>query len=127
MPLIAPYNTRTFHRVLYATMLEKIRLLKRGDNQQQGTVTAYVMWDCRHSMFFKTGETIRGEMNVGNRCDWHLPMVELARVGVNYLNPLDRIVDVRGWYWQPEAPTTITWKLFQSHYCVACLRVDARA
>jgi len=117
-------TTRTFHRTLYAGMLESVRLLKRGDNQQQGTVTPYVLYQCRRSAISKTGQTLDGAQNVGNRTVWHIPRTELERVGINYLNPLDRIEQLdepeRGYIWQPEAPETIDVKLFANHVCVAC-------
>lgn len=121
-------NTRTFHRTLYAGQLEMIRLLKRNDNQKQGTVTPYILFDCRRSIILKTGETIQGDMNSNHACTWHIPIIELERVGVHYLNPLDRIVQLEGtetgWVWQPEATTLITTKLFGNHFCIDCLRTD---
>ena len=123
---IDQYTTRNFHRRLYspAGMLETVTLYKRGDNQLQGTVVSLPLYNCRHSRMEKTGETVQGDMNAFNRCVWHLPVEELDRVGVNYLNPLDRIVDKRGWWWQPESDTEITLKLIQNHVCVVCKRVD---
>ena len=126
MPLCRQ-NTRTFHRALYGTILEKITLLKRGNDQQEGTVRALVIYQARRSMITKTGEPIQGDMSSDHQVVWHLPDVELARVGVAYINSLDRIVDKEGRYWQPEAGTLITVKLFGNHHCVACLRVDPPA
>ena len=116
-------NTRTFHRFLYAGMLETITLLKRNDNQQQGTVTSYIVHQCRRGQIFKTGETLAGDMISDHRTTWHFPRTELDRIGINYLNPADRIVDGKGRYWQPESTTEIRIKLFENHLCVDCLRV----
>lgn len=114
-----------FHRRLYAGMLEKIRLLKRGDDQQQGTVTAYVLYEARRSSIQKAGQTLDGEMNVDHTTVWHIPTSELRRVGINYLNPADIIEQLegeeKGNQWQPEATTSIESKLFTTHAHVACL------
>ena len=117
-------TTRTFHRVLYATELEKITMLKRNDDQQQGTVRSLVLFQCRRSRLFKTGEPYQGDMSSSHRIVWHIPRIELDRAGVNYINALDRIIDYKGWWWQPESTTTITVKLFLNHLCIDCLRVD---
>lgn len=117
-------NTRTFHRLLYVGMLETVTLLKRDDNQRQGTVTSYTLHQCRQGQITKTGQTIQGDMISDHRVTWHIPAIEMDRIGVAYLNPLDRIVDGQGRHWQPESTTSITIKLFQNHFCVDCLRVD---
>ena len=117
-------NTRHFHKCLYGTILEKVTVLKRNDNQQQGTVQSFVLYSCRRSMIFKTGETLQGDMNSDHRTIWHIPRTEMDRVGINYFNPADRIVDGQNRHWQPESTTMITVKLFENHVCVDCLRVD---
>ena len=117
-------NTGTFHRTLYGGQLEKITLLKRGDDQRQGTVTSLVIYQCRRSRIHKTSEPIQADMTASHRTTWHIPRVELTRVGVNYLNSLDRIVDGENRYWQPEATTMISVNLFENHYDVDCVRVD---
>lgn len=121
-------NTRVFHRTLFAGQLETVRLLKRNDNQGQGIVTAYLVHQCRRSLIMKTGETIQGDMNSSHSCVWHIPYVEMERLGIHYLNPLDRIVQLEGEeagrVWHPEATTEITTKMFGNHIDVACLRVD---
>lgn len=118
-------NSMHFHRRLYSGMLEKIRLLKRGDDQQQGTVTAYTLYECRRSSIQKGGQTLDGDMNVDHNTVWHIPTSELERVGINYLNPADRIEQLqgkeKGTVWQPEASTTIESKLFSTHAHVRCL------
>ena len=127
MPLLTKNNCRTFHRKLYGGMgaLETVTLLKRGDNQQQGTVTQYTLHDIRHSPITKTGETITGDTVSDHHITWHIPRVELDRIGVYYLNPLDRIKDSQGRYWQPESDTLITVKLMETHLCLECVRRSA--
>ena len=83
-------------------------------------------------MVFKTGETILGDMLADHHCVWHIPRTELDRVGIRYLNPLDRIEQLedgaareKGWTWQVESDTAgYTLKLFGNHYCCACKKVD---
>ena len=120
-------NQRHFHRTLYAGQLESIRLLKRDDDQRQGTVTPYILYEARRSAIKKSGQTLDGDMNVTHTTTWHIPRVELERVGINYLNPLDQIEQLdepeRGNFWQPEATTEIDVKLFGDHVCVDCLMV----
>ncbi len=127
MPL-ARKNTRGFHRKTYSGQLEKIQLLKRGDDQQQGTVVTYVLYQCRRSLIPKSGETLEGDMNVTHTCTWHIPRVELDRVGINYLNPADRIVQLDGverdTVWQPESTTGIENKMFRNHLCIQCLMLN---
>lgn len=119
MPL-NPQNTRSFHRSLYAGQLETITLLKRGADQD-ATVQSFKLFNCRHSYFFRIGEMIATDMDAGNNCIWHIPREELDRVGISYINHLDRIVDKRGRYWQAEANTAgMTMKLWENHICVAC-------
>jgi hypothetical protein len=118
-------NTRTFHRTLYGGtgMLQTVTLLKRDDDQRQGNVTAYKLFQVRWSRIFKTGEPILGDMSSSHTRTVHLPRIELDRVGVAHINALDRFVDREGVTWQPESTTNITVKLFQNHICVVCLRV----
>jgi hypothetical protein len=116
-------NTRTFHRTLFGGILETITLMKRGDDQQQGTVVSYVLFQCRRGLITKTGETLAGDMVSSHRTIWHIPRIELDRIGISYLNPLDQIVDSQGRTWQPESTTEIVDKLFENHLDVQCLRV----
>ena len=124
MPIITRSLTRSFHRSLFTGKLETITLRKRGDNQQQGTVTDYTLNECRHGMIWKTGETIGGDMVSDHKTTWHIPRAELDRVGVAYLNSTDRIVDNQGRVWQPESDTLITVKLLEGHVDVDCKRVS---
>ena len=123
MPLRAN-NQRVFHRCLYAGQLQTVLLLKRNDDQQQGTVRTIKLFQVRQSMQQKTGESIQSDMEANTNCSWHIPRTELDRVGVSYLNNLDRIVDRKNRYWQPESGDTITVKLFEVHVCISCVRID---
>jgi hypothetical protein len=123
MPL-RPENCRTFTRRLYAGILEKVELLKREDNQRQGIVRSLIIYDCRRGQITKTGETIQGDVSSDHRATWHIPLRELQRVGVAYLNPLDRIVDKNGFWWEPEGTTSILQKLMLVEIDIDCLRVD---
>ena len=117
-------NCRTFHRCLYAGILETITLLKRNDDQQQGTVRAIKVYNCRRSPIYKTGQTLQHDMVSNHRIVWHLWAIDLQRVGVNFISPLDRIVDNKGRYWQPESTTMITVKLFEQEFHLDCLAVN---
>lgn len=117
-------NTRTFHRRLFGGVAQKVRLLKRGDDLEQGTVTAYILFQCRQTRMTRQGGPIQGHTTSNTSCTWHVPVVELKRVGVHYLNALDRIVDSRGRYWQPESTTSIDEKMFENHVDLDCLAVD---
>lgn len=123
MPLNAR-NCRTFHRTLYAGILIPVTVLKRGNNQKQGTVTAYQMYQVRQSMQTKTGETIQEDSLSNHRCSFHFPIIEMERVGIQYFNPADIIIDKKKRYWNPESTTLITVKLFEDHVCLDCLRID---
>ena len=102
---------------------ETVTLLKRNDDQQEGTVTSYLVFRARHSKFEKTEEPLAGSMTATYKTIWHLPRVELDRIGIGYLNSADRIVDLRGWQWQPESTTVIVESLFMNEIDVYCLRV----
>src|SRR5437899_591833 len=110
-------------------MLQTITLLKRNNDQQQGTVRAVKLFDCRQSMVFKTGEPIAGDETSNHYCIWHIPRREMDRAGVAYINAADRIVNTGadinvGGTWQPESTTKIVARLFRNQICVSCLRVD---
>ena len=131
---IGPLTTRTFHRTLYAGMLQTVRLLKRDNDQQQGTITAYNLFECRQSMSFADGQTIQADMLSNHRCVWHIPAIALNAIGFTYINMLDIIDNTVGGvgigvpgFWQPESGTELIRKLFSNHYCVSCLRIDPPA
>ena len=117
-------NTTVFHRTLYAGELVTVTLLKRNDDQDEGTVTPYLIFQSRRSIILKQGEPYQGDMSSDHDCVWHLPRVELDRVGVNYLSAADGIVDEKGRVWQNEADIGFEVKLFENHVCMACKRAD---
>ena len=120
------FNTRSFHRRLYsgAGYLESVTLLKRGNDQSQGTVTSYAIYQCRRSRIQHTGNPIQNDEAIGDRTVWHVPKTELDRIGVAYLNALDRIVDKKGRYWQPEEPQVLDIALFENQLHIQCVRVN---
>jgi hypothetical protein len=123
MPL-TKQSTRTFHRTLYAGELQSIVLHKRGDDQLQGQVAQYVLYDCRRSFITKAGEPLLGDMASSHRVYWHIPRIELDRVGVNYINAADRIYDPEeDITYQPESTTIIYVKLFGNMVKVECVRL----
>ena len=123
MPL-KRWNSRTFHRRLKAGQLETVVLLKREDDQREGIVVSLVLYQCWWSMIFKSGEPLLGDMSSAHTRLLHLPRCELDRVGVAYVNAIDRFVDEQGRYWQPESTTQLVVKQFEQQMDVACLRVD---
>lgn len=118
-------NTRFFHRTLYGTILQTITLLKRNDDQQEGTVTPYTIYEVRPGKLNKTGQAIDLDMSAGDRQWWHIPMAELERVGITHINVLDRIVDKFGRVWEPEASTEVRYQLIENHCCISCRRLKA--
>lgn len=124
MPLITKSTSETFHTWLYAGQLGTVTLLKRGDDQAEGTVTAYVLYECRRSNTVKDGQPIQGDLAVESSTTWQIPAIQLRRIGVNYLNVLDRIIDDLNMWWQPESGQSITLSQFDSHYIIKCVRID---
>lgn len=125
MPLLRKSTTRTIaYRRVFGGNTETITLYKRGDDQQQGTVVTYKLFNCRRSLVTKSGETIQGDMSSQHRTVWHIPRSELDRVGIAYLNPIDLIREKNGDIWQPESTTVITVKLFDNEIDLSCLRLD---
>lgn len=118
-------------RHLYAGQTQTITLLKRGDDQRQGVVTSHKLFRCRRSQYTRTGENIQGEMTADSRTVWHIPGIELKRVGIKYLNSADRIIEDHDqsnqlltqefWkHWQPEADVAIATKLHGNEIDIAC-------
>ncbi len=126
MALITKRTSRGFHRTLFAPMLQKITLLKRGNDQRQGTVVSYTLYQVWQSRMSASGETLQGEMDSDHATVWHIPRTQLDRIGVKFLNNLDRIV-ARGITtgilrtWQPEGDSPIEVKLFETHVDLPCL------
>jgi hypothetical protein len=120
-------NTRHFHKHLYGPgILETVTLLKRRNDQDSSTVTAYELRDCRQSRSTKHGNAIQGGMSADHFTVWHIPGIELERIGISIheINVLDRIVDNKGFHWQPEHDQVITVKMLGNHSCLSCIRVD---
>lgn len=117
-------NSRVFHRGLYRGQLETVTLLKRRDDQQEGSVQALVLFGCRRGNLSKSGQPIQTEMGVYHSCQWLIPCTELRRVGVNYLNVLDRIIDQYNLNWQPETDQSLVLSQFDNYYQVECVRID---
>lgn len=126
MPLNAS-NQRTFHRRLFSEQIRPVTLLKRGPDQQQGTVRAIKLWEAWPSSISKQGEPLQGDMTTEHTITWHFARIELDRVGVAYLSALDRVVDHEGRTWQPESDDLIEVKLFQVHVHMRCKRADPPA
>ena len=118
-------TTRTFHRRLYAGEMETITCLKRNNDLQEGTVRTATLFDCRWSMIFKLGEPIHDDMAANDNRLLHVPRISMEKVGIEYFNAADRFVDKQGRYWMPEAPQTLTSKLWENHVCIECRRTDA--
>lgn len=116
---------RNAHRYISSGRQERVEVLKRDDDQRQGTVTRYLLFQCRWApRIDRTGEPIQSDMLVDHSRILHVPVVELKRVGINHINPADRFIDIEGRYWQPESSTDITEKLYSLHLDIYCLRVD---
>lgn len=124
-------TTKHFHKTLYAGKgyLQKITLLKRGDDQQQGTVRAITLYQCRRKKIHKSGEPIDGDETSDLRTVWQIPRIQLQRVGVAYISAADRFIDYDSpqrtpRYWQPESNTHITVQLFENMVNCECKSVD---
>lgn len=117
-------NSSSFHRTLYAGQLEKVTLMKRGDDQSEGQVISYTIFECRRGNPSKSGEALQQEMAVSHSVQWLIPNAELRRVGVNYIDVLDRIVDQFNMWWQPESGNTIVLSQFDQYTILDCVRVD---
>lgn len=117
-------NSQSFHKILYGGQTETCTLLKRNNDQQEGTVTAFVLFEVRRGSETKSGEPIQNDMPVTHTCTWLVPNVQLRRLGINYINVLDRIVDKYNQWWQPEAGQDIILSQFDNYSIISCVRVD---
>lgn len=126
-------NTRHFYRVLYGGELKSILILKRDDDQREGVVRAVKIFNCRRGQIHKTGEQIVGDMTSNHTTEWQIPVAELNRAGIAYLNSLDTIVEstddarnpITPRYWRTESTTMIDVRLFENWVTFHCLRIDA--
>lgn len=110
-----------------AGWLQTITLQKRGNDQREGDMENHTLFGCWREDITKSGEPIQRSMSVNHSTTWHIPVSELKRVGVNYLNVNDRFVNVEfglQMYWNPESDQTIALDLFGNMYDVQCLRID---
>lgn len=122
--MLSRLNCRSFHRRIYRNQIQPITLLKRSADQQQGTVTSFTLYQCWRANITKTGEAIQLDMDANNRTRWFIPRTELLRISIDYLSVLDRIVDARNRYWQPEAGDVIDINLFENCIFIDCQRID---
>ena len=117
-------NTRYLHRKVYPGKSETITLLKRDDGLAAGTFRSLKIFQCLIGYETKQGQWVHSEETTSHTAVWQIFVTELKRVGVTYINPLDRIVRADGSHWQPESTTTIDLKLFRNAVHISCLRVD---
>ncbi len=117
---------RSFTPKLYAGVgcLETVTLLRRGDNQNAGQVTTFLLFNVRMGRIFQTGQEIDGTLSSDNTRTLHIPRIELERAGAGPIRALDRFIDKEGRTWQPESPQTILAKLTEEHVDVPCRRVN---
>jgi hypothetical protein len=117
-------KTRDFFRKLYAAELETVKLYKRGDDQLQGQIVTHIIFGVRfQTRIVKQGQTIEGSMSSDNRRMLHIPIKELERVGVRYINALDTFEDKEGRTWRPESTVPIISQLFENVVKISVLRV----
>lgn len=117
---------RTFTPKLYAGVgcLETFTLRRRGDNQNAGQTTDYLIFNVRAGRIYQTGQEIDGTLSSDNTRTIHVPKSELDRVGAGPIRALDQFIDPQGRTWQPESPQVILSKLTEEHYDVPCRRVN---
>lgn len=121
--LLNKRTTRAVNRTVYAGLTYTVTLLKRDNDQKAGTVRSLILYRCRRGKRTKSGEPLQGDMSVTNTATWHIPRTELDRVGVAYINDLDRIVH-KGEYWQTEAFGIIEVKLFDNEIDLNCCLIN---
>ena len=99
-----------------------ITLLKRSNDQAQGTVTSYQLYQCRRRpSMFHTGEPIEFHTGSADYAEFMIPKRELEAVGLTSLdlNAGDRIRDVDGYLWQIEANDVIRIRLANLYVSVS--------
>lgn len=127
--MLSKATTRLFYRKLYGGMLKTITILKRGDDQKQGSIVSYILYGCRRKKIYHEGEPIQRDMASADETVWQIPRAELDRVGILYLNAADTIVEsvrnlTKPRYWRPEANTMITDQLYENILNLDCVRCD---
>lgn len=123
MPL-RRYNSQSIHRTIYSGETQTITLLKRENDLKEGTVVALTLYECFVDNPIKTGQPIESNETVNHKVLWIVPNSQLRRVGVNYINVIDRIVDNLGQFWQPESDQNIILSQFDNYTLVNCVRID---
>ena len=117
---------RSFHTRLYGGVgvLETVTFRRRGDNQNAGQTTDFLLFNVRWSRIYQTGQEIDGTLSSDNTRTLHVPQSELDRVGAGPIRAADQFIDKEGRTWQPESPQVILTKLNQQHVDVPCRRVN---
>ncbi len=108
-------------------VLETVTFRRRGPNQQAGTITDFLVFNCRWSRVFQTGQEIDDTLSSDNTRTLHVPQSELDKVGAGPIRVTDQFIDKEGRTWQPESPQVILTKLNQQHVDVPCRRVNDQA
>lgn len=117
-------NTRYFYRTLFAGETERITLLKRDPDMRASVVTSYLIFNSHWGPITKTGESHGSDVLAHHKRVVFIPRAEITRVGISYINPLDRLVDIQGRFWQPEGTTVIIAKLWENYLEIHTLRTD---
>lgn len=126
--LIDRTNCTQIHLTLYGpNILEPVTIYIRGDDQAEGTLTKYTIYNARRAVATKRGQAIFGEMSSDYHTTWHFSRYDLNLNGIKYINVLTMIVDSSNRWWQPESPDGITQKVDGGHVCVECVRIDPPA
>jgi hypothetical protein len=117
-------SERNFYVRLYAGFNQsKTTLLHRNDDQLEGTVTAYTLYNQWAKRILHTGQPSQGSMGVGDSRGWLIARAELDRVGVNYINAGDVLVDETGRKWLIESGDNITIQLNGDYLDISTKRI----
>ena len=124
MPLNAR-NTKDFYQVMIADQIESVILYKRGNDQLEGNVIEYKLFRCWWGPDTqKSGQPIEEDMATNHTIKLTIPLDQLKRVGINYLNVLDRFKDKKGRVWQPETRQSLNSELFENYITLDLIRVE---
>lgn len=124
MTILNKQHLRTFHRKLYAGFDESVTMHKRGDNQQAGTIVVKRLFNVRWSRIFTTKEPLDGTVSANQSRTLHIPISELEKAGLTYVEAGDKFQDREGRFWGAEATVTLTEKLREEHLDIPCLRLS---
>lgn len=127
MALIRRNNSKTYHRRVFAGQLQRLTLIKRDDDQQEGTQRTLTIFQAWRSEVSKSGEPIQAGMAATQTVTWYVPKTELDRVGVDHVNVLDRLIDKQygTGVWQPESDQQINTHLWGNYVEVNCVSLKA--